>query len=108
MAQGKLTVSEINRLSLKEINSLEAKLAEAKVEAEERAKTELKEKIAALIEDSGLTIHEIYNIKPSKKKLAIRFMNPEDRTQTWVGRGPRPRWLAEKLAKGARLADFEV
>jgi DNA-binding protein H-NS len=39
---------------------------------------------------------------------APKFRNTENPTETWVGRGRRPRWLKEHLAAGRRLDDFRV
>lgn len=37
-----------------------------------------------------------------------RYRNPANSAETWSGRGPRPAWLEQALARGARLADLEV
>jgi DNA-binding protein H-NS len=37
-----------------------------------------------------------------------KFFNPEDRSQTWAGRGKRPRWLTEQLKSGRHLDDFRI
>ncbi|WP_209425090.1 H-NS histone family protein [Pararhodobacter sp. SW119] len=42
--------------------------------------------------------------KPAKPKYA----NPQDPTQTWSGRGRRPRWLDEALSKGKSVEDFAI
>jgi DNA-binding protein H-NS len=103
----KLTTAEIHKLTLKEINSLEAKLAEAKTEAKERAKADVRDKITALLDASGLTIQDVFNLK-TKRKLPPKYINPDDRLQSWTGRGPRPRWLAAQIKAGKSLEDFEV
>ena len=43
------------------------------------------------------------------RKLPVRFRNPENRKQTWAGRGLKPRWLVAALkGKKNKLADFAV
>ena len=51
----------------------------------------------------------------SRKKSAKRAPNQlatktaaysDDKGNTWGGRGPRPRWLKEALAAGAKLEEF--
>ena len=37
-----------------------------------------------------------------------KFVNPEDPSQTWAGRGKQPRWLMEKLRSGRHVDDFRV
>jgi DNA-binding protein H-NS len=104
----KFTASDIQKLSLKEINALEAKLADAKNEAKERAKTEVREKINAILEASGLTLQDVFHTLKTKRKLPIKYINPDDRNQFWVGRGPRPQWLKAHIKDGKSLEDFEV
>jgi DNA-binding protein H-NS len=45
--------------------------------------------------------------KPVRRigKASVKY---RDGTNTWAGRGKRPRWLQEKLAEGAKLEDFLV
>jgi len=42
----------------------------------------------------------------SKSSAAVRFR--DEAGNTWVGRGPRPKWLRTALANGKRLEDFAV
>lgn len=35
-----------------------------------------------------------------------RYANPDDSSQTWSGRGRRPRWIQDALASGRSLEDF--
>jgi DNA-binding protein H-NS len=42
----------------------------------------------------------------SKSTAAVRFRDGAG--NTWVGRGPRPRWLRNALASGKKLEDFAV
>lgn len=35
-----------------------------------------------------------------------RYANPEDGSQTWSGRGRRPRWIQDALSSGKTLEDF--
>ena len=39
---------------------------------------------------------------------AARFRNPDDASQTWSGRGRRPRWVHEAEAAGRSLDDLRV
>lgn len=44
--------------------------------------------------------------KGAEADAAVKFRN--EAGQVWGGRGPRPRWLREALAGGAKLEDFQV
>lgn len=37
-----------------------------------------------------------------------KFRNPEQPSETWAGRGKKPRWLAKALRTGGRLDDFRI
>ena len=49
--------------------------------------------------------------KPSKSagsKVAPKFRNPANPSQTWAARGQRPKWLVAEIAKGRKLEDFAI
>ncbi len=37
-----------------------------------------------------------------------KFRNPDQPSQTWAGRGKRPRWLVAQLKSGKRIEDFRI
>jgi DNA-binding protein H-NS len=45
---------------------------------------------------------------PKGTKLKAKYRNPAKRTETWAGRGHRPKWLSSLIAKGKKLEDFAV
>lgn len=42
------------------------------------------------------------------KKLAPLYRNPKDPTQSWAGRGNRPRWLKAAIKGGKKLEAFAI
>ncbi len=44
----------------------------------------------------------------SRKPVEARYRNPQNTSETWTGRGKAPRWLAAKIAKGAKKEDFLI
>jgi DNA-binding protein H-NS len=40
--------------------------------------------------------------------VAPKYRNPDNRAETWAGRGLRPRWLAAALKTGKKLEDFSI
>lgn len=42
------------------------------------------------------------------KRVAPKYRNPADRSQTWAGRGLKPKWLAEAIKGGKSLEDFAI
>jgi len=41
-------------------------------------------------------------------KVAPKYRNPENPSETWAGRGLKPRWLAAALKSGKKLEDFSI
>jgi DNA-binding protein H-NS len=40
--------------------------------------------------------------------VAPKYRSPEDSTETWAGRGLKPRWLAAAIKAGKKLDDFLI
>lgn len=102
----------VDKLSLKDLNDLEAKVAKAKAQARNRAKADVKAKIDAILASSGFTISDLYSVaRPGRGRggnKAAKFVNPDNRSETWTGRGRKPNWLVAKISKGSKLEDFAV
>jgi DNA-binding protein H-NS len=41
-------------------------------------------------------------------KIAPKYRNPENPTETWAGRGLRPRWLTAALKSGMKVEQFAI
>jgi len=41
-------------------------------------------------------------------KVAPKYRNPENPSETWAGRGLKPRWLAAALKSGKKLEHFAI
>lgn len=101
----------VDKMSLKDINELEAKLQKAKTQARERARADIKGQIDEILDGSGFTVFELYGSAArgrSRGKSAAKYANPDNKSETWTGRGRKPNWLVARLTKGAKLADFEI
>jgi DNA-binding protein H-NS len=101
----------VEKMTLKQIEGLEAQIAAAKVKVVDAAKGELKAKVDALLAGSEFTIGDLYPMAGrgrKKSKSVARYANPDDRSQTYTGRGRRPKWLEARLKKGAKLDDFAI
>jgi DNA-binding protein H-NS len=42
------------------------------------------------------------------RKVAPKYRNPKNRSETWAGRGAMPRWLAAEIKKGKKREDFAI
>lgn len=110
----KMAGTNIDKLSLKELVDLEAKVQKAIAAARDRERADLKKKMADLAETHGFSVSELFGggrgrgAGKSKSVGVAKYANPENRADTWTGRGRKPNWLVERLKKGSKLADFEI
>ena len=100
----------IDKLSLKELVSLHGKVKSAIVEARTRERSDVKKKLTELAEMSGFSLSELFGDMRGKKKPTgiAKYANPEDKSDTWTGRGRKPNWVVARLKKGAKLSEFEI
>jgi DNA-binding protein H-NS len=101
----------VETMTLKQIEDLEGRIAIAKAKAADAAKADVKAKIDTLLANAGFTIADLYpnaGKGRGRSKSAAKYANPEDRSQTWTGRGRKPNWLVARLKKGAKMDDFAL
>lgn len=110
----KMSGINVDRLSLKELVDLEAKVKKAIALARDRERNDLKKKMADLAETHGFSVSELFGAARGRgagkaKSIGVaKYANPENKSDTWTGRGRKPNWLVERLRKGAKLGDFEI
>lgn len=46
--------------------------------------------------------------KMKGRKVAPKYRNPKNRSETWAGRGAMPRWMAAQIKAGKRREDFAI
>jgi DNA-binding protein H-NS len=44
----------------------------------------------------------------ARGKVAPKYRNPENPSETWAGRGLKPRWLTAAIKSGKKLDDFII
>ena len=44
----------------------------------------------------------------NRREVAAKYRNPNSPAEVWSGRGRKPRWLEDQLAKGATVEDFLI
>ena len=98
----------VDKLSLKELLDLEGKLEKVIAAAREREHGELKQDLAEFAEKRGFSLKELFGGRGKGKISVAKYANPDDRSQTWTGRGRKPNWLIAKVKKGATLKQLEI
>jgi DNA-binding protein H-NS len=101
---------DLNNLSLKELKDLQAQVAKAISSFEDRKKklalAELEEKAREL----GFSLAELTGGVVARKRApaTAKYANPADASDTWSGRGRKPRWFDAALKSGKRPEDLAV
>lgn len=98
----------VDRMSLKDLIDLEAKVQKAIAVARDRERAEVKQALATMAEKRGFSVNELFGGRGRGKSSAAKYVNPDNRAETWTGRGRKPNWLVAKLKKGSKLTDFAV
>ena len=100
---------DLDKMSFKELQELELKLKKAKATAEDRSRTEVRAKAEAMIVSAGFKVTDIFGGRGGKgRTVAAKYANPDDPSETWTGRGRKPRWLAAKLKSGDRIEKYLI
>lgn len=101
---------DLSTLPLKELKSLQLRVAKEIDGFHDRTKrqalAELEEKARAL----GFSLAELTGAPKTRKRApaVAKYANPADASDTWSGRGRKPRWFAQALQAGKKPEDFAI
>ena len=57
----------------------------------------------------GFKMSDLFGGRGGKgRKVAAKYVNPDDASETWTGRGRKPRWLSAKLKDGDKIEKFLI
>lgn len=101
---------DFETLSLAELKQLQKDVAKAIDGFKDREKRKALAEVEAFARERGLTMSDITGMsgKRSRKPADAKYTNPDDASQTWTGRGRRPRWIEAALAAGKSLDDMAI
>jgi DNA-binding protein H-NS len=101
-----IDISKLNETQLTALmGKIQARLHQLQLEKVAR----VRDKVIAMITSEGVDYAELIEhtaFAPRKKrgskrgKVAPKYRNPADHSQTWSGRGRQPRWFKAALRKG--------
>lgn len=103
---------DLGNLSQNELEALIANAQRQKKKIHRQKISDVRRKVAALAKENGYTISELFGgVKATGKtttKVAPKYRNPANPDKTWSGRGKRPRWFNDELAKGRKASDMLI
>jgi DNA-binding protein H-NS len=101
---------DLNSLSLKELKDLQSQVAKAIAGYEDRRKREVLAELDEIAKAKGFSLAELTGAAPQRRKSppVAKYANPANKADTWSGRGRKPRWFSEALARGRKPEDMAV
>lgn len=101
---------DINALSLKELKDLQAQVARAIASFEDRRKKDAMIELEEKAKSMGFTLAELLGTTAARKRApaAPKYANPADASDTWSGRGRKPRWFEAALKSGKSAEDMAI
>lgn len=104
-------MTDFNNLSETEIQALIDNAEKALKEKQSSKRKEVIAKIRELAASIGVTVEIVEGDKRVERKtgkVAAKYRNPADASQTWTGRGLAPKWMQDLLAAGRNKSEFEI
>lgn len=122
---------DLTSLSPKQLQKLIGDAKREKLRQQKRAPIDkVRARLTRLAAAEGYTLAELFGIKSGAKvaaakpsrgtrraatrhpakgsKVAPKYRNPANATETWSGRGKHPRWMAALIAGGKKAEDFLI
>ncbi|UWR31870.1 H-NS histone family protein (plasmid) [Sulfitobacter sp. W002] len=103
------TKSDLKEMSRKELERLLSDVKKALQAARNRDQREARKAATKAAAEFGFSLGEISETKPSapaKKKPKVKnpskpmYANPDDKKQTWTGKGRQPNWFRSQVESG--------
>ena len=98
------------KMTIKSINS-QIKALEKKKAALEQAEKAGIAQLKAVVSKYKLTRQDVLSAVGGAlkgRKVAPKYRNPDNKNETWTGRGGQPRWVVAKLKAGKKLEDMKI
>lgn len=101
---------DLDNMSLKELRDLRTKVDRSISSFEERKRREALAALEEAAREHGFSLTELTGAKSGRRvgKVAPKYANPDDNSQTWTGRGRRPHWVQAALDSGKTLEDMAI
>lgn len=101
---------DLHALSLKELKDLQSQVVKAIANFEDRRKREVLMELDEIARSKGFSLSELTSAAPMRKRSpsVAKYANPANKADTWSGRGRKPRWFSEALAKGKKPEDMSI
>lgn len=101
-----INLQEMNK---EELTALSKRVSKALEDYDTRKKAEARAAAEALAKEHGYSLSELLNASGQKPSKGIpKYAHPENPTQTWTGRGRKPKWVEAHITSGGDLQDLAI
>lgn len=104
--------TDFSKYSTAELQALQVEVGQTIERRKVDDKKNLINELHALAAEKGFNLADLLGTGAStaKKKTvsAAKYANPDDKSQTWSGRGRKPTWAVTHLDAGGSLEDLAV
>ncbi len=104
--------SQLTHLTEAELTHMIAEAQRALKDKQNNKRKEILVQIRDLAASIGCTVEIQEGDKPLPPrkggKVATKYRNPQNPSQTWTGRGMKPRWLQALISEGHELDEYLI
>jgi DNA-binding protein H-NS len=102
--------AQLEKMSVKDLMALKSRIDEVIAEKEDEEKAQLKAELEERAQKMGYSIGTLFGTGGrgrgrGKPAGIVKYRNTADASQTWSGRGRKPRWILEA---GGDIERFRV
>jgi DNA-binding protein H-NS len=100
---------DLKSMSVDELLSLHEFVSSALVRRIPAEKARLDQRLRQL--GLGAVSHNVKKMSHARRpypQVFPKYRNPAEPSETWAGRGKKPRWLTAQLKSGKRIDDFRI
>ncbi|TKA94297.1 H-NS histone family protein [Cereibacter changlensis] len=103
-------MNDLNKMSLADLKALQKDVARSIETFEKRRKSEAVSALEAAAKEMGFSLGELLGQQPARRHSTPmpKYVNPDDPSDTWSGRGRQPRWFKDALAAGRPASDLHI
>ena len=100
-----MTRAELDRMSTDDLWSLHVEVSQLLQQRIQQEKLRLEERLKLL---QTPPVARVASGRRPYPPVLPKYFNPDQPSETWAGRGKRPRWLVAQLKSGRRIEDFRI
>ncbi|MEM6372622.1 MAG: H-NS histone family protein [Pseudomonadota bacterium] len=104
---------KLEKMSRKDLEQLRADVDKAIVASRKKEKKDALEAAQKAAAEFGFSLEELTSKRSTRAsakgtKAEAKYMNPENPTQTWTGKGRQPNWFKEATNAGKTADDLLI